>query len=64
MPLFRREGRDPVMPRDFLHFVGTYLNQARKFELPIHTGEDLHATAMANKATSGGLDGTSGGLDG
>ena len=37
--------------------MGTYLEQAPKLQLPVLTGEDLHATVLAKKATSGGLDG-------
>ena len=54
---FRREGRDPVTPEDFLDFVGGYLEQAREIDLPVLTGEDLHATVLARKATARGLHG-------
>ena len=54
MPFLRRERRDPVTPQAFLDFVGSYLEQAREFELPMLTGD---ATVLARKTTSGGLDG-------
>ena len=55
-PLFRREGQDPVTPEAFLDFLGSYLEQA-SLSSPVLTGEDLHATVLAKKATSGGLVG-------
>ena len=56
MPFFRREGRDPVTPA-FLEVVGGYLEQAGEIDLPVLTAEDLHATVLAKRSTSGGLDG-------
>ena len=40
-----------------LDFVGGYLEQARVVDLAVLTGEDLHATLLAKKSTSVGLDG-------
>ena len=57
MPFSRREGREPVTTDAFLVFVRGHLDWAQELHLPILTGEDLHAAAVAKKATSGGLDG-------
>ena len=54
MPFFTREGQDPVTPAAFLDFAGSYLEQSGELNLLVLTGEDLYATAMAKKATSGG----------
>ena len=55
-PFIRREGRDPITPEAFLDFVGSYFEQA-SLSSDVLTGEDLHAAALAKKATSGGRDG-------
>ena len=46
--------------RPFLGFVIGYLEQVGELQLSVLAGEDLHATTLAKKATSGGLDGSGG----
>ena len=48
MSFFKREGQDLVTPEAFLDFVGSYLEQA-SLSSPVFTGEDLHATALAEE---------------
>ena len=57
MPFFTRKGWDLVTPEAFLGSVGFYLRPASEFQLSVLAGEDHHATALAGKNTSGGLDG-------
>ena len=57
MPYFGREGRDPVTAEALQEYTGSYWKQADELELLVLTGEDLHAAALAKKATSRGLDG-------
>ena len=40
-----------------LDYIGSSLDQAEDFQLLVLTAEDLHAAALANKATFGGVDG-------
>ena len=49
--------RDPVPAGVFLGILGSNLEHANEFELPVLTGEHLHAIALAKEATSGWLDG-------
>ena len=56
MPFFKREGRDLVTPEAFFWTLLSHTwNRLVNLRLSILTGEDLHATAIAKQATSGGL---------
>ena len=47
-PFLRGKARDLVTPEAFLDFVGSYIEQA-SLSSPVLTGEDLHATALAEE---------------
>ena len=57
LPFFRIDGKAPVTSEAFLQFASTYLPHEDWLDLPVLTGEDLHSAALAQKATSCGLDG-------
>ena len=57
MPHVRHEGHLAVTVQAFLDFVGDQLPRKRFSDLPILTGEDLYAAAMAKKYTAGRFDG-------
>ena len=54
-----QEGREGacLLLKVFFGFVGCFLEQSEFIDLPVLTGEDLHATVLATKSSSGGLDG-------